>query len=80
MQVVVVLEVEPELRCGAECLAQPQRGIGSDTGRPQRDALDARARDIHLPGQRASRQFEQHQELLAQNFSRMHGCEFLDHR
>ena len=31
LQVVVVLEVEPELRCGAERLAQPQRGIGSDS-------------------------------------------------
>jgi hypothetical protein len=37
LQIVLVLQVEPELRCGAERLAQPQRGVGSDAGRLLRD-------------------------------------------
>ena len=67
------LQVEPQLRRGAERLAQAQRSVGGDAGFLLGDALNARARHVHLPGQRAGGQLKRHQEFLAQNFSGVHG-------
>jgi hypothetical protein len=78
-QIVLVLQIKPELRTGVERLAEPKRGIGRDAGRLRDDAFDARARDTGRLGQRAGRKVERHEELFAKNFAGMQGRERLGH-
>lgn len=77
--VEAILQIEPELRRGAERLAQTQRRIGRNARRLGGDALDARARDPHGFRQRAGRESERTQELFAQNFAGVEGRELLGH-
>ena len=79
LQIVVVLQIEPELRRRAEGLAQAKGRVGGDTDILGRNALDARARQVHLAGERASRQLERDKKLLAENFSGVHGGQLLCH-
>ena len=69
MQVVVVLQVEPERRRCSERLAQPQRAVGANSDTLLHDALDARARDTQPLGERACGQIERLQKLLAQDLT-----------
>jgi hypothetical protein len=74
--VVTVLQVEPELRRGAERLAQAQGGIGRDADRLGGDALDPRARHTHRFRQRAGRQAERNEKFLTQDFAGMERGKF----
>lgn len=67
--VVSVLQIEPELRRGAERLAQAQRGVGGNAAGLGGNALDPRARHAHRLGQCAGRQSERHEEFFAQDFA-----------
>ena len=69
MQVVVVLQVEPERRRCSERLAQPRRAVGANSDTLLHDALDARARDTQPLGERACGQIERLQKLLAQDLA-----------
>src|ERR1700761_9246218 len=55
LNVVVVLQVEPKLRSGAECLGEAKRGIGSNAGLFAGDPLDPCARQAAGFGKSACR-------------------------
>lgn len=77
--VVAVLQIEPELRRGAERAAQAQSGVGGDAAGLSGDAFDPRARHAHRLGQRAGRQSERHEKFLAQDFAGVERGKFLGH-
>lgn len=77
LDVVAVLQIEPELRRGAERLAQAQRGVGGDAAGLGGNALDPRAWHAHRLGQGAGRQIERHEEFLAQDFAGVERGELL---
>jgi hypothetical protein len=53
-----------KLRCCAECLGEPKRGIGRNAGLLAGDPLDSRPRQAADLGKSACRHFEQNEELL----------------
>ena len=79
LDVIAVLQIEPDLRRGAERLAQAQCGVGGDARGLGGDALDAGARYTHGLGQRARGEVERSKKLLAQNFAGMEGRKPLGH-
>ena len=70
-QVVVILQIEPELRGQTEILSQPQGGVGTDSAVPTDDLVDARK--IQRLGQRIRTYAHWFHELGLQNFSGMDG-------
>jgi hypothetical protein len=56
LQIVVVLQIQPKVRCRAERLTQAQGGVGCDVHLLRCDPLNACSRNVHRAGERASRQ------------------------
>src|SRR5713226_9218248 len=79
LNVIVVLQIEPKLCRGAECLGEPKRRIGGNAGPFAGDPFDPCARQAANLGKSARRHFQRNQELLPQNLTGMHGLEFLGH-
>lgn len=79
LQIVVILQIEPQLRRGTKGLAQAKGRVGGNAYVLGCNALNARTRQVHLAGERAGRQLERNKKLLAENFSGMHGAQLPCH-
>jgi hypothetical protein len=76
LQIVVVLQIKPKMRRRTERLAQAESRVRCDTHILRCDALNARSRNAHLAGERASRQLERNKKFLTKNFTGVQGREF----
>ena len=68
-EVVVGLEVEPELCGGSEVACEPQRGVRGDSHFALDDPGNARVRHAGILGQLVLADFERLEEFLEQDFS-----------
>jgi hypothetical protein len=73
LEVVVRLEIHPELGCGAEEEAEPERGVGTDAAAIVDDLRNAVGRDPERSRQLRLGQRITGQELFAEDFSRRTG-------
>ncbi len=78
-QVVVRLQVEPELRGGAESTGQTQGGIGCDAALALNDGVDAIWRDAQGARQSVLADPQRFEEFFHQNLTGMDGRNFTDH-
>src|SRR4051794_7195594 len=73
------LDVHSECRSGAEELAEPQRGVGSDRRHFIGDAFNAGTRHANLGRNCIGRQLERLHEFLTKDFARVNRRELLCH-
>ncbi len=73
IQLIAGLAVEPELRAVAEIGRQPHSGVSGNASLPGNDVLNAALRHTRVQGQTGLAQAHRPQELLIENFARMHG-------
>ena len=67
--VVIGLEVQPELRGGAEILAEADRGIDRDRACAADDFVDAARRNADVLGQAVFGDAQRRQEFFGENFA-----------
>jgi hypothetical protein len=72
-QLVGLLEVQPELGCGAERRGEAQRGVGRDRTLLGHDPADPVGRDADGLREAVGAQVEREKELLTEHFPRMDG-------
>src|SRR5229473_7217127 len=72
LQIVNILQVQPELRVRLEVARQSQRRLRCDPPPLVYDFTDARRRHMKLQRQLVHRQAQRLHEILAQDFPRMH--------
>lgn len=77
IEVVLYLEVQPELLGRAEEARQPQGGIGRDRSLPMDDFVDPARWNADLLGEPVLTDAHGQQEFLEENLSRMEGCQLL---
>lgn len=68
-QVVVHLEVEPQLRRHSEIFAESQRGVGGDRALAVDDIADAVGRDGDLARERVDAHLHRLHEFLVEDFA-----------
>ncbi len=78
-QVVMRLQVEPELRGGAESARQTQGGIGSDAALALNNGVDAIRRYAQGARQGVLADFQRLEEFFQQNLTGMDGRNFTGH-
>ncbi len=77
LYVIVVLQIEPQLRRGAERLAKAKRRIGGDASMFASNPLDPRAGQAAHLGERARRHLQRNEEFLCSTSPGCMGLSFL---
>src|SRR5690349_19865472 len=71
-QIVDVLPIQPRLCIPTKASREWQRGVCRDSTSPAHDVVDAWSRNVQRLGQSVNAHASGAQEVLAQNFARMH--------